>query len=466
MKNYFSSSNEVFDWLSGFINLEKGQKPKNFRIDRMEALSQLAGNPHKCAPSVHIAGSKGKGSVTSMLAAMLTEAGLRTSRYMSPHVSDFRERICLDGSFFSENTYCEAGDELRRITDELLPSLIESKSAVLFDTENADGCWPTYWELLTLYFFFCSRRSNCDIMVIETGLGGRLDSTNIVDPLVSVITLIELEHTSFLGNTIAEIAGEKAGIIKKGKPVVLAKQCDEALEVFRKKAHETESPLVYFPESAELSNINITAQGTEFSLSLSGPFTDFSQSALSVPIPGKVQAENAALAVTALAVISHNFPYMNKETQRGNYDNFIRKGLAKSVIPARFEKILNNPTLIIDGAHTAESFSLCTETFCSLCGEGGVLIFGCAADKDPLPMAKNAAPLFSKIIITTPGTFKASNPDGIFKAFADAAGNEKVMLIKGTQEAVRRAVNYAKEKNFSILGTGSFYLAAEIRKLF
>ena len=181
MKKYFQSSNEVFSWLSRFINLEKGQKPKSFRLDRMETLAELAGNPEKCAPSIHVAGSKGKGSVTSMLAAMLTEAGYRVGRYMSPHVVDIRERLCLGDTYFDEDVYLSAGEELRRIAEERIPSLAGSQRT-LFDPSTEEGCEPTFWELLTLLFFLCARYAKCDVMTVETGMGGRLDSSNVLDP--------------------------------------------------------------------------------------------------------------------------------------------------------------------------------------------------------------------------------------------------------------------------------------------
>jgi len=467
MKSKFTSSAEVFDWLSGFINLERGQKPKSFRIDRMEALAQLAGNPHKCAPSIHIAGSKGKGSVTSMLAAMLTASGFCTARYMSPHVADIRERICIDGSFFSEEAYCRAGDELRDIVEARLhDSSLPPSAAQLFDTSAPDGCEPTYWELLTLFFFLCARYAKCDAMAVETGLGGRLDSTNILDPLVSIITLIELEHTNFLGGTIAEIAGEKAGIIKQGKPLILAEQCGEALEVFRKKAQEKNSRLYYLPEISELTDINITSRGTSFSLlfSNSSLLRTF-DSTFSVAIPGRVQAQNAALTIAAMEVISKEITGESIKFQKRIDEDVIRKALANIVIPARFEKISETPPFIIDGAHTPESLSLCVETFKTLYGEGGVMIFGCAADKDVLKMAETAHSGFTKIIITTPGTFKVSDPAHVYETFVKAAGEQKVSLVKDTQEAVRQAVFLAKERKLPVLGTGSFYLVSEIRKI-
>jgi len=457
---YFMSSSEVFSWLSGFINLERGQKPKSFRIDRMEFLMKLADHPQRCAPSIHIAGSKGKGSVTGMSAAMLTAAGFRAARYMSPHVIDIRERICLGDSYFDEGVYCAAGNELREITEQRLPA----ESNPLFDNKTAEGCEPTYFELLTLFFFLCARKENCNVMVVETGMGGRLDSTNVLDPLVSVITLIELEHTAFLGNTITEVAAEKAGIIKHGRPLVLAKQNEEALEIFIKATKEKNSPLLYLPQTAEISNVKITPMGTDFTLSLKTGTQISSRQPLSifVPIPGKVQAENAALAIAAVKTA---FPQIDEDA--------VRRGLKNLKIPARFEKIAplsgmgKNTAFIIDGAHTPESLSLCVETFCLLYGEGGVLIFGCAADKDAAAMAEIAYSHFSKIIITTPGTFKISNPPYVYETFAALAGREKTQLVLDTQEAVKEAVNFSQreqEKNLPILGTGSFYLVSEIRK--
>jgi len=460
---FFTSSGEVFSWLSHFINLERGQKPKSFRLDRMEVLAELAGHPEKCAPSIHIAGSKGKGSVTAMLAAMLTAAGFRAARYMSPHVVDIRERICLGDTYFDEEVYLAAGGELRDIAEKKLPALKNP----LFDSSREDGCEPTFWELLTLFFFLCARKEGCDVMAVETGMGGRLDSTNVLDPLVSVITLIELEHTAILGKTITEVAGEKAGIIKQGKPLILAKQSEEALEVFRKKAEEKNSPVLYLPETAEISNVDVSVRGTSFALAFNAAGQNLLSAplSLSIPVPGKVQAENAALAIAALKTA---FPQIEQDA--------IRRGLESLNLPARFEKIAphsqenvafsNMPPFIIDGAHTPESLALCVETFCSLYGEGGVLIFGCAADKDAEAMAKAAHSHFAKIFITTPGNFKISDPASVFEAFAQTAGREKTALVKNTREAINAARDFAQKNNLPILGTGSFYLVSEIRKLF
>jgi len=408
----------------------------------MEHMASLAGNPERCAPCIHIAGSKGKGSVTGMLASILEASGLRTARYMSPHISDFRERISLGRSFFEEPVYCTAGDELRDLAENKIPAAKIS----LFDPADAEGEAPTFFELLTLYFFLCAKHGNCDAMVVETGMGGRLDCTNIVDPVVSVITLIELEHTAILGKTIPAIAGEKAGIIKTGKPVVLARQPAQALEVFRKKAAEKNSPLFYFPELAVIDNLKVHTGGTDFSLKLNG---ENEPQGFSVPIPGAIQAENAGLAILAL-----------KNFQKDINNDAIRRGLSSVRIPARFEKIADKPPLIIDGAHTPESASLCTDTFCSLYGEGGILLFGCAADKDAAAMAEILLPHFSQIIITSPGTFRISNPEKVYGAFA----SNKTTLIKDTAEAIRHTLELSQKKGLPVLCTGSFYLASEVRQ--
>jgi len=442
----FLTSSEVFSWLDQFINLERGQKPKSFRIDRMEFLCELAGHPEKCAPSIHVAGSKGKGSVTSMLTSILTAAGFRAARFLSPHVVDIRERICLGSEYFSEEVYCSAGNELRELAEKKLPAA----GNPLFNETNPEGCEPTYFELLTLFFFLCAKHGKCDVMAVETGMGGRLDSTNVLDPLVSVITLIELEHTAFLGNTIAAIAAEKAGIIKPGKPLILAKQSDEALEIFKQTTQQKNSPLYYLPDTAEISNIKINPTGTSFALSSPTPY--------SLPIQGKTQAENAALAITAIKTA---FPHIN--------DDAIQNGLTNLKIPARFEHISDNPPFIIDGAHTPESLDGCIETFCSLYGEGGVLLFGCAADKDASAMAKIACNQiatnrFSKIIITSIGSFKTNDPQKVYEAF-EKYKKETVVLITDIKEAVEQAVDFAQRNKNPILGTGSFYLVSEIRKI-
>jgi dihydrofolate synthase/folylpolyglutamate synthase len=442
----FKTASDVYAWISGFINFERGQDSREFHLEHMRLLTELAGHPEKCAPSIHVAGSKGKGSVTGMIAAILGASGIRTARYASPHVVDFRERISLGNNFFSDDTYVAAGQELYKLVKSF-----PGKSEAL-----------TFFELVSLWFFLCARRESCAAMAVETGLGGRLDATNVLDPLLSVITIIELEHTECLGETVAAIAAEKAGIIKPGRPLVLAGQNSEALEVFREHAARRGSPLIYFPLQAELDNLKVDQSGTYFDLVLkkSGAGTaDESFPGLFTPMPGEVQTKNAALAILALR---NSFPEIKESA--------VREALSGFALPARFQRLSVLPPVIIDGAHTVRSVDLTLKTFSSLYGCGGILIFGCAAGKDILSMATLCLPFFSRIIITRPGDFRESFPEKIYEVFVNCAERNKktpkILYLPQTEEALNMALELGRKDALPILATGSFYLAAEISKRF
>ncbi|MDR1212002.1 MAG: bifunctional folylpolyglutamate synthase/dihydrofolate synthase [Spirochaetaceae bacterium] len=433
----FTAPEEVFAWLSGFINFERTEA-RDFRLDRMRVLAGEAGHPECSAPVIHIAGSKGKGSVTVMTAAILEEAGYKSARYTSPHLLDYRERITLGNDFFSDALYCAAAGELRRVVQRVRERALPGPGE------------PTFFELLTLYFFLCARRSGCDAMVVETGMGGRLDATNIVDPLVSVISSIELEHTEYLGTTLAAIAGEKGGIIKENRPLVLAPQEDEALAVFERLCGEKKSPLIYLPREAAIEDLAIRPSGTGFTLRLG-----LSSFKFEIPLVGRIQAQNAALAVLA---VRKAFPDISMEAIAG--------GLRKAKLPGRFERIGCDPPFVIDGAHTPQSVLLTAESFTALYGTGGILLFGSVEGKNASGMAEALLPFFSRVIITTPGTFKNSNPGAVFNLYRELQGAVKkdIALIADTGKAVEYALALGREHKLPVLGTGSFYLAAEIKK--
>jgi dihydrofolate synthase/folylpolyglutamate synthase len=295
-------------------------------------------------------------------------------------------------------------------------------------------------------------------MAVETGLGGRLDATNILDPHVSVITVIEKEHTEILGDTLEKIAAEKAGIIKAGRPLVLAEQSGEALDVFMKKAGITESPLYYFPEACALSGLIVDREGTSFDLVIHSPLFEWNLKELRLPVPGEVQAKNAALAVLAVKTA---FPTVDEKAAR--------EGLAHFTLPARFEKICRDPVFVIDGAHTALSAAECVRTFTGLYGSGGILLFGCAEGKDVSSMASAFIPCFSRIIITTPGNFKKSSPKAVYDVFANMAeygSGREILFIPDTEAALNHALELGRSFRLPVLGAGSFYLAAEFRRKF
>jgi dihydrofolate synthase/folylpolyglutamate synthase len=471
----FVDSNAVYSWLCSFINLERGLggkpcsvdgspagKPdssggapgalggtteEHFKLERMRLLAEMAGNPEKSAPVIHIAGSKGKGSVCAMISAALEAAGKRPGRYMSPHVVDWRERICLGGGYFPETAYADAGNELFKLYGD-------------YRSLKSGFCGePTFFELITLLFFLCSRNARCDCMVVETGLGGRLDATNIVEPRVAVISAIEKEHTEYLGGSVEKIAEEKAGIVKRHKPLVLAEQSEAVLEVFLEKTAEQEAPLLYLPRAAAIENTRLTKTGTAFSLIFTDPEFAGLSADYSLGVPGTVYPKNAALALLAA---KKAFPDLGIEQARS--------GLAAFRLPARFEALdagTGGP-FIIDGAHTPQSAALCAETFSELYGSGGILLFGCAREKDPEGMAESLLPYFSEVIITSPGTFRESDPENVYGAFCrkvsavPAGSRPDLSLVPDTKTAFKKAVQAAREKKLPVLSCGSFYLAGEL----
>ena len=456
----FASSDDVFEYLLGYVNVEKGQKTE-FKLDRMLFLAAKLGTPHLGRLTIHIAGSKGKGSVSTMCANILHAAGMRVGLYTSPHLLRWKERIAFAGKEMPERT-------LIRAMEEVLP-LVEGKSADFFPGEEL----PTYFELTTLVAFCAFRAAGCDAQVIETGLGGRLDSTNIVDPDVAVITPIELEHTQFLGDTIAKIAFEKAGILKSGKPVCIAIQKPEALSVFESKADAMGSRLYRLGSDINFDRIRIDAEGTSCRLyfpegSATPPDAARASSRAAAlpatglevhcPMIGAIQAQNMALAALASIVA-----LQGKEVRdtRAAVSAAISKGLANSSLPARFELMGKEPAIVLDGAHTPESVRLTLDTMSTLFPGPKVLLFACAYDKRHAEMATILAPLFEAIIVTKPGDFKMSDPRAVFGSFA--ALRPDTAFEEETRAAIIKAVAESKERGAALLVTGSFYLCAEAK---
>jgi dihydrofolate synthase/folylpolyglutamate synthase len=441
---------DVADWLGRFENNERFAFYKPFTLDKMRLIAGLAGNPQACAPVIHIAGSKGKGSVTTMIAAMLEAGGIRTARYTSPQVTHYWDRICQGDAPFRDEVYVEAGRELVRVDERRLRE---------YPGEEA----PSLFEMFTLFFFLCARIDRVDAMVVETGLGGLHDATNVVTPVVSVLTLIELEHTETLGPTIGAVAAHKAGIIKPGRPVWAGEQPEEALRLFRETAAARNSSFFYLPELAVLSDLRVSREGTAFTAA----FRDMPGSPpgvpgfpeplkLSIPVPGAIQARNAVLAAAAAKTA---FPLLEPDA--------VRRGLASLSLPARFERLLDDPAFIIDGAHTPRSIEATAQTFVALYGEGGVLIFGCVASKPAAELARILLPHFSRVIITTPGSYKESRPEDVDAAFRSVRGHgegPEITLIPDTERALETGLQKARAAKLPVLGTGSFYLAAELRK--
>ncbi len=426
---------EFHKWLDNYLNFEKSQTKGIFWLDSMRFLCEKLSNPQDKIPCIHVAGSKGKGSCSAMISSVIEEAGYKCGVYTSPHISDFRERIGTAHSFFDDEIYEKSADELTSLVDSIQLSELPGERPL------------TWFELVTVFAFLCFKNAKCDFVVYEVGLGGRLDSTNIVKPLASVLMPIELEHTEFLGNTIEKIAMEKAGIIKKGIPAVIAPQnYPDADKVFKEKCAETGSKCVFVQNELKKLSYKYNQNGTmRVDLNL-GDKTIISTD---LRLLGKVQALNAATAVKALKTA---LPEISDKT--------IETGLSKAFLPGRFEVLKN---IVMDGAHTVKSVSNAIETLTSVFpGKKIHLVFACAGDKDIKDIVRLFRGNFSSIIFTEPKTVRHCDAEKTLKIAAEQGVLGKIE--KNVSLAIKSAIKTAENKDI-ILITGSFYLVAEAKQI-
>lgn len=439
--------NEFFDkeflpWLDSFLNFEKLPQKNIFWLDMMESLCRLFNNPERQVPSFHIAGSKGKGSVSAFIASILDAYGKKVTLYSSPHLKDFRERISGAHGLLDEKTYTEAA------------GLLMSRIQNLTGKELPEGRSITWFELVTLYAFLVTELSKADYGVYEVGLGGRLDATNVITPVISVLNTIELEHTEFLGNTLEKIAGEKAGIIKKGVPVISSAQDECVRKVFRDIAEKNGSAIYFADELVKnltyvyLKDHNTRQMNIKFSSDL---FTR--PICADLKMPGEFQARNAVLASLAVKLA---LPEITEAC--------IEEGLENTVLPARFQLISNGKEqMVLDGAHTVKSISGTMNTFNALYEGKAVLLFACAADKNAEEIAALFKGRFHKIFLTRPGFTKTYDKERLFKAFRNAG--LEFEWIEDHYQAIKKARQYSTEENAVLLVTGSFYLAGGVLEL-
>ncbi len=433
------------DWLDDYLNFENNPKKDIFWLDTIDFLCKRFDNPQDYAPCIHVAGSKGKGSVSRMIACILEEAGYNVGLYSSPHITDFRERISKATGFFDEGIYEAAVKEIMPNIDSII---------------NLPADRPITWfELVTLYAFLCFRKAEVDWSVFEVGMGGRLDATNVIRPKLCCITGIELEHTEFLGNTLEKIAAEKAGIIKNCTPVVIARQQTESVQIIlREKAFTRHAPCYFVDEIIKKATYCFNEKEKTMSLMLeSDIFNRPIKTRLNML--GKCQALNAAQAAIAIRKILPNLD-----------EAIIERGLSKAKLPARFEIIDNVPGhtgiphLILDGAHTLNSIKLTLETLGRMYDDKKVnLLFACAADKDIKDISQQFKYRFEHVYVTKPGIKKQSDINAEIEAFKNAEIN--FTADADYKKMIQKAFSESSENGAILLVTGSFYLVSEVRKL-
>lgn len=436
------------EWLDGFLDYERVKNKGDFSLESMKFLVDRLRHPERDFKSIHVAGSKGKGSVSTMLASILDAAGHPSGLYTSPHLIDFTERIGTAAGPLDERVYGKACDRIVPLVDSIIPGSIPG------------GAEPTWFELVTLLAFVSFAEARLPWAVIETGLGGRLDATNVILPEASVLTTIELEHTEYLGDTIAKIAGEKAGIIKAGVPAFVSAQDGEARRVFETRARELSSPVFFMDDAIRSLEATPSRAGLDMTVSfneLPGGASFSRDLRARLRLVNPIQAKNAALAAY---VAKYLFPDADEAT--------IERGLSAAWLPGRFEIVGAESGLVLDGAHTVRSISLAIDTFAKLFPGDAELLFACAADKAVDAFAEIFRGRFSRITVTRPGDRKQSDIAHAERAFHSAfpPGSAVDVAVDGDfNRAIESAIEGARQRGRPLLVIGSFYLVSEVKRI-
>ena len=402
-----------------------------FGLDNIRRLMSALDNPQDTFRSVHVAGTNGKGSTASMIESMLRTAGVTTGLFTSPHLVSFTERIRVNGREISEADVVALADEVRKAAN------------------GIPDFSPTFFEVTTAMAFLCFRKMRVEWAVVEVGMGGRLDATNILMPEASVITGIDIDHSEFLGETLQKIAGEKAGIIKQGRPVISSSQQAEVMDVLVRKAGEYGSAFSAFGKdftaattAEDLTGITIDYQGMA------------AYQGLVVQLAGRHQAMNAAVAVRTIEEITRAHAALRCD---------IRRGLRDVRWPGRLEFVKEQPPVLIDGAHNPQAAAVLAaylkkalELYSRV-----ILVMGIMADKDREGIMQPLLPLASEIIFTAPAYGRAASPEML------AAQARSMGYFPKTAPSVSGALAMAEElytQGDLIVVTGSFYTIGEVQE--
>ncbi len=403
-------------------------------LERMHALLDALGNPEKELKCIHIAGTNGKGTLSTMTASILTHAGYKTGLTISPYVLDFRERFQIDGEMIPPQTLGDLAEEVLDAVDGLCAAGKPS---------------PVEFEVVTAIALLWFAREKCDFVVLETGLGGRFDATNAIPaPLVAAITRIGMDHTDVLGDTLADIAAEKAGIIKEGCAVVC----------YPDQPPEAMGPLLTAAANAHTS---IQTPDLEDILPLKcrplQNYIDYGGYRVMLSFPGKHQANHAAMAIEIVLTLWREYGYDIS-------DEAIEAGLQAAHMPARIEVIRRHPLLLLDGCHNPDGAAALASTLSEARYEGNLVgVMGVLKDKDHTPMLEALSKTFDKVFTVTPDCPRAMTAEEL----EHAARFHMDAEVGGTvREAIRKAVDYADFHNLAgVVVCGSLYLAAEARPI-
>jgi len=439
---------DALKYLYSFIDysLERSYRytPDRFDLDRVRGLLHALGDPHQAYATIHVAGTKGKGSVSSLSASSLTAAGHRTGLYTSPHLVRLTERIRVDGEEISEEAVVELMEDLRPHVDKI-PGL-------------------TMFEVLTALGFLHFAHQGVDCAVIEVGLGGRLDATNVLTPLVSVITSLSYDHMNVLGDSLSDIAREKAGIIKSGVPLVLAPQQYEAQRVVEEIAAERGAPLIqvgrewlFAPGGHDLESQSLyiwpaKEQALADAFIDSGGREEWAPPRYEIPLLGYHQVINAAVAYAALQVV--------REAGISLDEAAIRQGFRTISWPGRFQILSRSPAVLVDSAHNRDSalrLRIALDDYFP--GKPVTLVFGAMADKDIPGMLAELLPRVSRLILTQADHPRAATVEELSE-LAHGYG-WRVEKIVPVAEALRFAMQHCRPGEV-VVAAGSLTVAGEV----
>ena len=408
-----------------------------FDLQAIERVTNALGHPERKYPCAIVAGTNGKGSTSAMLASIMERAGYRTGLYTSPHLIRVNERIQVNGHEIGDEEFAGSFSEVRRVVD----TLVEGKSLPQR---------PSFFEFLTATAFLHFARVGVDFAVFEVGMGGRLDATNIVEPRVAVITNVDLDHTEFLGHTLAAIAREKAGVIKQHRPVVSGCAHLEASEVIRQRCSEVGAELLETPCFAMLSNFRNQSGCRFFDIALNGDrFTD-----LASPLPGKFQVRNASQAVAAAWLLAQEGLSVTRAA--------IDAGLSTAHWPGRLEAIHNRPLVLLDGAHNpAAARELADFVREDLAGRRLRLVYASMRDKAIREISATLFPLAERVYLTRPELARAARPEEILATAVFEPG--KTLVESAPARAVERACRDAAADDV-ILVAGSLFLVGAVKQ--
>ncbi|TJX13775.1 bifunctional folylpolyglutamate synthase/dihydrofolate synthase [Tissierella creatinini] len=419
-----------------YIN-DKDKYGSRLGLESISRLMDILGNPHRGLKYLHVAGTNGKGSVSSYLANCLKYAGYKTGLYTSPYLERFNERIQINGEDIPDEALAQITNKIKDAANKMVEEGMQH---------------PTTFEIVTALGFMYFNQEKCDYVVLEVGLGGRYDSTNVIDtPIASIITTLDYDHTEILGNTLGEIAFQKGGIIKKNGITISYPQEDEAVKVLKDITAQIEGEFYLAPmESLEIKSQ--TEYGSTFNLS----FMDEELSDIKISMLGEYQVYNASLAITTLLILRSKG--IIKITNQELY-----KGLLDTKWKGRLEVLKRNPTFLIDGAHNTQGITHLIKALKLFKYDRLILGVGILKDKDYSHMVDLLGPLADIVVVTEvrmPRKLDAELLADEFKRHVN-----KIYIEKDIEKAIVRTIELAKEDDLIVFG-GSLYLIGEVRTIF